>query len=154
MLLTFGSCNGNKPDDTGDSADIPELVELDNRCINKLEDIWGNESINHFYPADLDFWGSVNIVTMHLETDSHGPVAVFLADAEHNILYEFHGFLNNMPISDVLVADFNGDGLKDIQFTTQLAACISLEQPEYTVTFYQMENGLFYISEDGYVAKE
>jgi hypothetical protein len=93
------------------------------------------------YPVNLDSWGDVNVVTRYYEIPNHPYPMVYLADAQNNILYEFYNFPNGIAISDVLITDLNGDGLKDIKVILDI-------EPDYSisVTFYQMKNGLFYDS--------
>ena len=102
-----------------------------------------SESINHFYPTNLDYWGDINVITSYSEKAIHPCPIVFLADDYNNILYEIFTLPNGHPISNIFITDLNGDGLKDIQ----IIICIDTDtEYEYDIIriYYQMDNGLFY----------
>jgi len=97
--------------------------------------------------VDLDSWGSVLIVTALL--GGRGPwfPVMFLTNEYDDILYEFSvSSINSTEILEVVVEDFDGDGLKDIRVTlgfVDYSSGVSAVS-DIQVTFLQMDNGLFY----------
>ncbi|MDR0296283.1 MAG: hypothetical protein LBH91_08970 [Prevotellaceae bacterium] len=87
------------------------------------------------FAVDLDLWGTVYIATVVIAGNKPYP-AVYLINMYDDILYEFTApFQVGTEIIDVLIEDFNDDGLKDAKITS-----------DYKIEwiFYQMDNGLFY----------
>ena len=119
----------------------------------------GNEEQSHllrpYNISDVEFLGEP--MTMEVELDSWGTVTLFYAilDARHpcplvfllneqgNIIYEFFGgFHNGSEVLDIVIEDFNGDNLKDVEVVTSFSADSDAYRFEWY--FYQLENGLFY----------
>ena len=94
------------------------------------------------YEVELDSWGTVTLFYANLE-DRHSYPWVLLLDGQGNILYKFPGrFLSDSKVSEVVIEDVNGDGLKDVEVIT----CMNGSDEDRTEWYFcQLEDGLFYL---------
>lgn len=93
-------------------------------------------SDTHSYNVDLDSWGNVSIITVVYAGNILRP-AVYMTDKDNNIIYDFEApFQQGIKITNVIVEDFNGNGLKDIKMLT--------DYPDVGWLFYQNEDGWEY----------
>lgn len=69
----------------------------------------------------MDSWRYVQFISARLDNLDEGwyyPVT-YLTDLDGNILYEFYsGYKTGSEVSDVVIEDMNGDGLKYIGIIT------------------------------------
>lgn len=94
------------------------------------------------YEVELDSWGTVTLFYANLE-DRHSYPWVLLLDDQGDILYKFPGrFQIDSEVSEVIIEDVNGDGLKDVEVVT----CTNgTDEDRMEWFFYQTEDGLFYL---------
>lgn len=93
------------------------------------------------YEAELDSWGTVTLFYANLE-DRHSYPWVLLLDDQGDILYKFPGrFRIDSEVSEVIIEDVNGDGLKDVEVITRMNGT---DEDRMEWFFYQMEDGLFF----------
>lgn len=84
--------------------------------------------------AELNSWGKVNITTVYMNQE-HPWSEAFITDDSGNILYEFEALINGVEPKSITTADYNKDGLTDVNISMEF----ELEYP-----YIQTENGLFY----------
>lgn len=116
-----------------------------------ISDIEGiDQSMTDSINADINYWQSVNVVSLVLLGDKPYPL-VLLTDNKGNIFYNFdEPFQNGTKVIDKVIKDLNGDGLQGIKIITAFydytTGLISSDMPQIEWVLYQMENGLFYDS--------
>ncbi|NDO51789.1 hypothetical protein FMM75_21205 [Lachnospiraceae bacterium MD335] len=99
------------------------------------------------FEVDLDSWGTVLIAYANTESN-HSIPYVALINNQGDILYEFLGtyrtYVTSFSVYDVIVADMNGDGRKDVKVNIYYDY---LENDDIGAEayFYQIENGMFYL---------
>lgn len=109
-------------------------------------------SDEHSFEIELDSWGYVQFISARLDNPDEGwyyPV-VYLTDLEGNILYELYsGYKTGSEISDVIIEDMNGDGLKDIGIITLFTIYAEESDSYYSICWnlYQMEDSRFYLND-------
>ena len=94
------------------------------------------------YEVELDSWGTITLFYANLE-DRHSYPWVLLLDDQGDILYKFPGrFQIDSEVSEVVIEDVNGDGLKDVEVVT----CMNgMGEDRMEWFFYQTQDGLFYL---------
>ena len=94
------------------------------------------------YEVELDSWGTVTLFYANLE-DRHSYPWVLLLDDQGYILYKFPGrFRIDSEVSEVVIEDVNGDGLKDVEVVTSFKGT---DEDRMEWIFCQMDDGLFYL---------
>lgn len=113
--------------------------------ITDLEGFVENKEL--FIETNLNAWGDVSIVAGRYEGNKTVP-AVFLADAQGNILYNFGApYQVDTDVLEVLVKDLDENGLVDVQISTYLPYAPDAYRFEWI--FYQMNNGWFHMEKGG-----
>ena len=103
------------------------------------------------FSIEMNTWGKVNFVTALLDTGHVWYPAAYLTNEKNDILYHFSTpFQSATEITDVVVEDLNGDGLKDVRiincFIDYDDGSVLHDMPFIERVFFQMEDGLFYDS--------
>ncbi len=118
--------------------------------ISDIKDI--TISDEHSFETELDSWGYVQFISARLDNPDEGwyyPVT-YLTDLDGNILYEFYsGYKTGSEVSDVVIEDMNGDGLKDIGIITWFSIYAEESDFYYSIRWnlYQMQDGRFYLND-------
>lgn len=110
-----------------------------------LNDIAAPVTINTRVEADLNLWGSVQIVGGRYDTRRKHYGVVYLVDENEDIFYGLGAsFRTGAEIVEVSTEDINGDGLTDIKVIERFEAD-DIDDAEWI--FLQREDGYF---EEGY----
>ncbi len=104
--------------------------------MGKIKDGWESMTL------DLNSWGTVNLIYGVIDSNKPHPVAVLAGEGDEMYYYFRLSFLTGSEIENIIVEDVNGDGLSDIKFISYFPG---YAEPRLERTFYQMENGFFYI---------
>ena len=99
------------------------------------------------FEVDLDSWGTVLIAYANMDCNHSYPYTA-LINNQGDILYVFWGTdltqVTSSSVYDVIIADMNGDGRKDIEIITFFDYFDS-DNIAGEAYFYQIENGMFYL---------
>lgn len=91
--------------------------------------------------ANIDTWGQVNIVAGFIDINKPYPV-IYLVNEHDDILYEFEAsYQTASEVCEIVVDDFNADGLQDVKIVTYFPKDVAIEKIERI--FYQTDNGDF-----------
>ena len=89
------------------------------------------------FQIELDSWGIVNMVYANTESN-HSIPNIYLTNDQGDILYNFLAdFQHASEVSEVVVEDMDGDGLKDVEVITFIGSS------QFEWYFFQKENGRF-----------
>ena len=98
------------------------------------------------FEVDLDSWGTV--LTAYANSAARHTIPyVAMINSQGDILYKFSGdatYVTSLSVYDVIVADMNGDGRKDVKVITFLDF-LDNDNILGEAYFYQIENGMFYL---------
>lgn len=91
------------------------------------------------FSVNLDYWGNIKIITAVISSKGKIYPVAYLTNENNDILFEF--YVQQFEIANVAAEDINGDGLKDIIFSSTDTDFKQAKQ-----IFYQKDNGIFYDS--------
>jgi len=89
------------------------------------------------FGIELDIWGEIRLATIAFIENERLITYAFLVNESNDIFYDLGWVLQNgLEILDVVIADMNGDGLRDILLITTFDI-------ELQWVFFQLEDGEF-----------
>ena len=89
-------------------------------------------------------WGQVTLVAGVIQINKPYPYIYFVNEHD-DILYKFEAsYQTGSEVCEMLVGDFDADGLQDVKIVTYFPKALDIEKIERV--FYQMENGEFDIN--------
>ena len=98
--------------------------------------------------VELDSWGTVTLFYANLDFEKTYPW-VLLLNEQGDILYTLSAaWVNPQEVKEIIIADMNEDGLKDVKVVTHFPDDPNDWDEWY---FYQLEDGTFYMGLHNYI---